>query len=360
MIKNKKLMILAFILLVFFVEKCTVINIVSSSLFKKSEYDSYTYLYEGVDNSNSEIVRISESPYNAVMYDDKENYFIVYGDYEIRKINSRGVESFFIEKQDDVSYSNLGAYVFTDTIAYDLSQETIIKTKIKKIIQASNEQLKLPGFLNLLGQYYQKASTVVYANVDNYNAKNYKVYLKIEEDWIGLYISKNNSTGINFYSSGEIVKKFPEKFQHLLFMKNPVNNVYSTRSSGNENFSSLPDELMLTTEETLEYPINKKIDISFYQKEKKLGVIAYTGIPISFRGTAYFNLKIGKEEYKFKEMGAKNLGFTLKHYISYYVLPKKYVKNSEVSFLKVFPSSSLLETGSKGLYVVRPMHNKKG
>lgn len=359
MIKNKK-MILAFILLVLlviFVEKCTVINVIS--FFKNSEYDDYTYLYEGVNNDNSEIVRISDSPYNAVAYDDIENYFIVYGDDQIRKINSIGVERFLIAKQDNISYSNLGAFVFTDTIVYDLSQEIIIKTKIKKIIHASGEQLELNGFLNLLSHYYQKANTVIYANVDNFSTNNYKVYLKIENDWIGLYISKNDSVGINFYSSGEILKKFPEKFRRLIFLKNPVNDVYSTRSSGSENFSSFPDQLTLSKEEAMEYSTNKKINISFYQKEKTFGVIPYTSIPVSFRGTAYFDLEIGKEEYKFKEMGVKNIGFTVKHDISYYMLPKKYVKNSEVTFLKVFPSSNLLETGSEGLYVVRPINNKK-
>jgi len=111
----------------------------------------------------------------------------------------------------------------------------------------------------------------------------------------------------------------------------------------------------------MEYPDNKKINISFYEKEKTLHVIPYTGIPTSFKGTAYFNLKIGDEAYRFKEMGSNNIGFSFKvnHDLSYYSLPKKYLKKSEVSFLKVFSPSSKLKTKSEGLYVVRPISIQK-
>lgn len=357
MIKNKK-MILAFIVLIVFIEKCTVINILSPSLLKKSKYDDYTYLYEGVTTTNSEIIRISESPYNAIAYHEKENYFIVYGDDKISKLNSRGVENFSIDIQEGVCFADFGAFVFTDTKVYDLSQEIIKEIKIKKIIHATEEQVKLKGFLNLLNQYYNKASKVLY--IATYDPDNHKVFLKIGNDWIGLYISKKNSFGINFHSNGEILKKFPEKYKRLIVLKNPVNEVYSTRSSGSETFSSLSYDVAPSKEEELDYPKNKKITISYYQKEKTLAVFPYTSIPVSFRGDAYFNLKIGNELYKFKEMGVKSVGFsfTIAHDISYYVLPKKYNKNSAVSFLKVFPSSSLRETGSKGLYVVRPIHTK--
>ena len=236
--------------------------------------------------------------------------------------------------------------------------KNIIKeTQLKEIILATNEQIELTGFLNLLTKYYQNASTVIYANVDNFNAENYKVYLKIKNDWTALYISKNNSTDINFYPSGDILTKFPEKYQHLILLKNPINDVYSTRNSGSETFSSTPDDLTLTNESKLEYPSNEKITISFFQKEKTFGTIVYTNLPMSFKGSAYFNLKIGEENFNFKEMGVKHIGFdfTVKHDLSYYVLPKKYGVHSKVSFLKVFPASNLLDTGSKGIYIVRPL-----
>ncbi|WP_289046379.1 hypothetical protein [uncultured Olleya sp.] len=333
-------MILAFILLIIFIEKCTVINIMSPTVFKKSKYNNYNYIHQGVANNNSEIVRVSDSPYNAIMYNEEENYFIIYGDEKIRKINSKGIQEFSIERNDNVSYANSGTYVFTENMVYDLSDKLITKTKIKKVIQASGEQLKLNKFLKLLSSYYQKANTVIYANVETFGAKNHKVYFKIDHDWIGIYISKIESNRINFHPSGEILKTFPEKRQHLLFLKNPVNNVYSSRSAGNETFSSVSNDLILTKEEEIEYPNNKNIKVAFYQKEKTLGVIAYTGIPTSFRGTAYFNLKINKEEYNFKEMGTNNIGFfnKVKHDISYYVVPNKFRKKTQVSFFKSFPS----------------------
>jgi len=207
---NNKKMILAFILLIVFVEKCTVINIMSSSLFKKKAYNNYTYLHQGVKNVDSEIVKISESPYNSIMYDEKENYFIIYGDYDIRKINNNGVEEFLISRTDDVSYANSGRFVFAKNMVYDLSQASVTKTKINNIIYPSGEQLELNGFLNLLNQYYQKANTVIYAKETSV-AKNHKVYLKIENEWIGVYLSKLESSGINFYPTGKILQKISRK-----------------------------------------------------------------------------------------------------------------------------------------------------
>ena len=74
MIKKNKIMILGFVLLVFFIEKCTVINIISSPLFKNSKYDKYSYLQDGLNTGKTEVIRISESPYNAIGYDEKGNY----------------------------------------------------------------------------------------------------------------------------------------------------------------------------------------------------------------------------------------------------------------------------------------------
>ena len=93
---------ISLLLLLVFFEKCTVINI--TSLFKKKEYDNYPYLYEDVTNTNFEIVRLSESPYHTIAYDEKKNYFIIYGDDEIRKINSLGADLFSLKKTDDLKF----------------------------------------------------------------------------------------------------------------------------------------------------------------------------------------------------------------------------------------------------------------
>jgi len=349
--KNKKMILGCFLLLVF-IQKCTPINITSASLFKKKEYENYNYLKDGVNSENFKIERISENGYNLIGYDEIGNYFIVYGDEKITKINNVGEEQFKIDRLGNVSYANFGSYVFTDSEIYDLTQEKIKVTPLNKIIDFSNKELNKEGFFKLMETYYNKASHVVYA----FNTKNYKVYLKIENEWLGIYISRFKSSGINFYPTGEIVKKYPEKFKKLLFLKNTVDNVYSTRSSGNEGFSSVPDSVILTDEMNLEYPKYKEIKTSFYQKDNTYGTIAYTSIPVSFIGTSYLKLEINKEVFKFKEKGIKRIGVlsSPKHYLSYYVLPKRYTNKSKVSFLKLFYPTNIGASGSKGLYIIRP------
>ncbi len=356
MIKKNAKMILGCFLLLVFIQKCTTINITSASLFMKKEYESYNYLKEGINSENSQILKISDSPYNSIAYDEIGNFFIIYGDERIRKINSFGEEEFSVNKSDSISYANLGSYVFTESEVYDLTQKKVKGEEIKQVIDFTKKKLSIDGFFKLMQTYYNKASVVIYANVETFGAKNYKVYLKIENDWLGIYISQNKSHGINFYPSGEIVKRYPEKLKKLIFLKNPVNNRYSTRSSGNESFSSVPDRVVLTMENKLEYPKYGAIKTSFYQKENTYGTIAYTSIPMSFIGTSYLRLKIDKEVFKFKEKGIKSIGFIskAKHYLSYYVLSKAYTEKSEVSFLKLFYPTNSYESGSKGLYIIKP------
>ncbi|WBX78191.1 hypothetical protein PG911_08035 [Tenacibaculum ovolyticum] len=356
MIKKNIKMILGFLFILIFIQKCTTINITSASIFKKKEYETYNYLKDGVNSEKFQLERISENAYNLIGYDEIGNYFIVYGDEKITKINSVGEEQFKIDRLGNVSYANFGSYVFTDSEIYDLTQEKIKVTSLNKIIDFSNKELNKEEFFKLMETYYSKASHVIYANVETFSAKNYKVYLKIENEWLGIYISQNKSTGINFYPTGEIVKKYPEKFKKLLFLKNTVDNVYSTRSSGNEGFSSVPDPVILTKEDDLEYPKYKEIKTSFYQKEKTYGTIAYTSIPVSFIGTSYLKLEINKEVFKFKEKGIKSIGVlsSPKHYLSYYVLPEPFINKSQVSFLKLFYPTNIGASGSKGLYIIKP------
>ncbi len=358
MIKKYKYMLLWGFLLLVFIQKCTTINIMSNSLFKKKEYDSYPALKEGVYSEKSEILKISESSYNSISYDEKGNYFILNSGNDIIKINNLGEIVFNIERTDNISFSDLGSYIFTEEAVYDLTKKEVKQTILKKVIKASGNQLELAGFLNIIEDYYHKASIVIYANTETYGAKNYKVYFKIDNDWFGIYISKKeaDNNGIKFYSKGKILTKYPEKYTKLILLKNPENNKYATWSSGDEQFSGTPDFVDVSKENKLIYPKYEGIKSHFYQKQNTHGTIVYTNIPVSFMGTIYLELKIKNEVFKFKEQGIKYVGSFLNpvHYVSYYVLPKIYTDKNSVSFLKVFYPSNAFDADNKGLYVIKP------
>ncbi|QQY83149.1 hypothetical protein JJL45_03910 [Tamlana sp. s12] len=353
-------MILALIVIVLIIQKCTVLDLSPLALVNKNKYTDYKYLHEGVRNPNTEIVKVSDTPYNTIGYDEKHNYFVVYSDDHIHKINSAGVEIFKIAKHN-TSFTELGPYIFENDSVYDLTEKYIGKTEIKEVIPFSIETHHEDNFTKLLEQYYHKASAVYYANVGPYGPEHLKIYLKTANTWTLLNILKKGYTfGESYGGYDNFLKAFPEKYQRYIYLKNPVNQVYSSRNAGSETFSSIPDDITLTMEDSLEYPEHKNIKVSYFKKQKVASVIAYTGIPVSFSGPAYINIKISGNVFKVKEMGHKSAGisFGIQHFISYYMLPKNFEKQSNISFLKIFPSASNLNSGSEGLYVIRPLLNK--
>ena len=78
-------------------------NITSASIFKKKEYNNYSYLKNGIESEHYQIKRISEEPYSAIVYDPLDNFFIVYGPRKIQKISAEGKEEIEFSNSNDVS-----------------------------------------------------------------------------------------------------------------------------------------------------------------------------------------------------------------------------------------------------------------
>ena len=163
--KRKKMIFGYVLLFLIFLNKFTVVNITSASIFKKKEYNNYSYLKNGIESEHYQIKRISEEPYSAIVYDPLDNFFIVYGPRKIQKISTEGKEEIEFSNSNDVTYTNFGHYVFTDTTAYDLSEKIVKSEKLKEVISPTKD-LSSEDLLTLFEGFYRKASVVIYGNYE--------------------------------------------------------------------------------------------------------------------------------------------------------------------------------------------------
>ncbi len=334
------------ILLILFLEQCSIINVLSPPIFKKAAYDTYPYLKEGVVSENYEIRYIS-SPYKAfITYDSKHNYFFI-AQEPYRKIDHNGVEKIKIEFNGQLDNPLFTHYVFDKKGVYDFSKDTVKKENFSKIINA-DYSMKAKEWNSLFKEYYRKAQVVVYGNDMDY--KYYPIYLKINNLWILLLTSSYD--GINQdYSTGISFDGYPAKFNKMILLK----------SAQTKDFSNGLTQLNTKAEEySLNYPKNFKIKRLFYKKEMVAENFPYTSIPQEYSGTAYYRLKTGGDTLKFKEKALKHcLRISIKTYLNWFVLPKKYIQNTEVSFLELRYPHNINESGSNGLYIVKKKESAK-
>lgn len=88
--KTYQIVILVFIVLIFlFLDRCTSVNISTSSLFQNSKYNNFKYLKDGVSSENYEILRLENTNY-PILYDTLQNTFYINCGDGICKIDGDG------------------------------------------------------------------------------------------------------------------------------------------------------------------------------------------------------------------------------------------------------------------------------
>ena len=319
--------------------QCTPINVFTVSKRKKSVYEKYPYLKYGVESENY-IIKYISNPYKAfITYDTKNNYFFI-AEPPYTKISKEGIIAFQIENKEYMDNPLFTHYVFDKEGVFDFSKKKLEKESFDTVINP-DYSMSFLEWKSLFNDYYKKAEFVVYGNSLDY--KYYPVYLKVNNKWI-LFLSSSYD-GFNQTYQGIVLEGYPAKFDKMILLKaNYKNkfsdglNFYDTKSKGISEF----------------YPKNLKIKKLYFYKELVSEHFPYTSIPQEFSGTAYYNIKINKDTLKFKENALKNcLGFRLRTYLYWYILPQKYLKNSKVSFLAYRYPHNINESGSNGLYIIK-------
>lgn len=341
--------------LLFILDQCTTINITSAGIFKKKEYDSYKYLKDGVESDQyvlNNIVSDSRYSWGAILYDTKNNFFVVNDREGLRKINAEGEVVKLIKSGDEIDFPFRSHYAFTDSLVYDLSKEIVQKESFKTIVEPP-KKISEKGWLEIFESYYHQADIVIFGNQLRGKDKP-PIYFKIGTDWTLLYMTRY------FYESSarnkeRYMKGYSAKYNRLILLKDQVKKVYSDGNSTKESDQDMQYEYPYgLIERKLKYP-RKKIKTLFFQKTLIYDALAYISIPISLGGTAYYSIKTGNDVIKFKENATKSvLPFTkVKNHLYYYSLPKAYKNKSDISFLKMAYPSNINASGSEGIFILK-------
>lgn len=379
------ILIIAFILILLFIEKCSLINLSTADAFKPNQIKNSPSLVGTIQSESYEIVPL-EGNY-PILFDSVKNEFYFTNKKGLTKIDAQGniilSADLNTEHYTSVStFENYTPYVFAVNGVYDFSGNELVYTKYSKILNTENE-MNNTLYKSTFEQYYDDAEIVVYEG-DGYvdlEVSGYPMYFKINKEWIQLYAQKRNYKFSNIPSSdmdhiiGQIdLKNFPAKFadKRLQVLKDNENGIYSTRILVDDQYlNTFYTEIL--KEQKFYYNSNNKIKMVSYKKDEYLLGGGYFYKPDwvfpSFINTAYFELTFNNEKLYFKEKAIKHF-FEFNYIYDLYLfeLPKN-KSNIKVAFLDYdlsiggYTNNSTDEYEPRikntGLYLVRPKKNKR-
>ncbi len=340
--------IILLLLVVVIFQQCTTINF--NTPLKKKAYDNYPYLKEGVESEHYTIQPFLDRYPPSVTYNPAGNYFIIEGDQYYKKLDSNGHELITIKREGGMEMPKFTHYIFSVRGVCNLSDGQIEEMLFAEVLNA-DRALKPNDWKLLFDQYYKASEIVIYGEELPYpEGKGFSVFFKKDNEWVKLFTKKNETRA---YDDSEALKHvysgYPAKFTRTVVLKDPLKKTFSNKEREEYLLVSIDKKNY-----TLSYSNNRKIKSLYFNKEIVDDEIAYTPIPISFSGTSYYRIKMKEGSLTFKESATKPIFMPVRNHFHWYILPDEYFNQSEVSFLACKYPHNVNESGSNGLYIIRP------
>ncbi len=340
--------IVILLLAVVILQQCTTINL--NAPFKKKEYDNYSYLKDGIEGKSYTIEPLPNKYPPIVTYHPTQNYFIIEADSVYIKLDSNGNELATITRKEGMEVPKFAHHIFSVRGVYNLSDKKIKEVLFKEVLNA-DRSISKNTWKALFGQHYQAAEIVIYGKELPYSeGEGFPVFFKIKEEWFKLLTGKRVLRANDDYEAlKHVYPGYPAKFTRTVVLKDPFKKTFSDRER---------EEYLLANNDrknyTLNYSNNRKIKSLYFNKEMVDDEIAYTPIPISFSGTSYYRIKMKEGVLNFKESATKPIFMPVRNHFHWYILPDTCFNNSEVSFLEVRYPHNINNSGSDGLYIIKP------
>jgi len=342
------LTIILLLILILLVEQCTVLNLRNAFVLNKKEYIAYPYLKDGVESENYRIKFISDI-YTQIYYHPVHQFFMLFNSEGYTKLNAKGRQVFSVDRIDSLQNPFLTPYVFTPNSVYDFTKNKLTEEDFQKVLNEDRDFEKAEWEREMNG-YYKLAHVVIYGKeFSGAEGWGFPIYFKVKNHWIKLLTPKDWMRSPNSNGLERRNKQFPAKFEQMALLKDVNLNEHSDNTS-----SGYRPGYIDTVPYSEIYNTNYKIKRHYYKKEKVCDHYAYTSIPNSYTATAYYSLKTNGEILKFKEHNIKPVFHPVQDYLFWYVLPNKYEKDSQVSFIEYRYPINVNESGSKGLYILHP------
>lgn len=337
--------------IVFFLQKCTTVNITTSNFLKKSTTKKYPYLEEEPSSESYILERLMGSFTPMITYDASNNYYLLqFAREKFEKRDAKGRLMFSLAYKKDMDYADFSGFVFSEEGVYDFRKKDIFLESFKEIMN-KNQEMDDEEWKSLYETFYKKATTVVYGETFSYPDKGFKMYFLIDNEWICLFTPKNRRHYIRGGIAHQDRDLFPAKYETLVLLKDERNNIFSNTVDEDDTHSKAGNDHY-----TKEYTSRLNIDIVSTWKSGHAETMGLLPIPTAYDELVYYKLNINSEHIKFKESAMNYILGERETYINIYQVPDDYIKNTEVYFLEYKYLSNLHNNRSKGMYIIK---NKK-
>ncbi len=356
------LSILLIIIILFVIDKCTVINLSPKLLFNQNKYKKFPELNDGLQCDKFSIERATQTSNAGIQYFPKKNFFLINNLNPI-KIDSIGNKVFEldIEKQHTFNFLEIiNCFVVGIDSIYDFSDDKSTSKPFNEVLN-KDKSIKSEKWTQIFEQLYQSSDIVLYGWRTEFNSAQC-VYFHAEGKWTKLYLFDNLGS-IYIFSEGSKTKckikgkEIPHKWYETHYLKDVKKAKYSNEYRYTDSYITPYNiDVSFFPDQKLKYQSIGEIKTLAFSKE------AYTtegylnpGIPSAFYGTGYYELTTDNATLSFRTIAYKNNGLAESIQTDTYLfsLPEAFANKSEVCFLSYDYSTNFHENNKKGVYVIK-------
>ncbi|MEE9454701.1 MAG: hypothetical protein V3V13_10015 [Paracoccaceae bacterium] len=306
-----------------FLETFTAFNILSPRFLLNAEYTTYPLLKEDVKSDSHEIVLVDKSNKAHITYSPGGHFFLIDGWGEYIKIDEQGNIVSRIEQTQERSRIVNSPYLVSSTGIIDMAKPHAVQEGfLEKLNALPDRRFIETHWLEQFESLYASAEQVFYSSTPDFDLYRYPMYFKMDDGWTVLYASPDH---IGEFDDGRPFEKYPPKYEEMIEL--------------------VGQEIGNSDDSTVEM-------LGFYKRGSS-AEIAYTPIPIQFKGPAFYRVKAGDTYLNFQEIAIRNIGSGVSSNLTEYMLPNPFREGIDVRFLEFDPHTNITTAGSDGLYVIR-------
>ncbi|SHG87142.1 hypothetical protein [Pedobacter caeni] len=366
----KKMFLLIFFIfiIIFGIDRLTVINLSPKLLFKRSEYKQFPELNDGLQSAKFSLYRATQTSKANIRYFPQKNFFLISnfkrnGHFNPIKIDSAGNNVFELnidEKHHLKFLEAINCFLIESDSIYDLSADNPVAIPFTEVLNR-DRNIEPERWVQIFEKLYQSSDIVLYGWHTDIQTTEC-IYFRTEGKWTKLYTFGSKGP-MYIYSEGSEIKckinkkEIPHKWHEEHYLKDVEKATYSNvHRYTDEYITPYNSDLSFFPDQALKYQPAGTLKTLAFSKEK------YTddgylnpGIPSAFYGTSYYALNLDQDILHFKTRAYKHngIGENVQTDMFLFDLPLAFVKRSAVSFLTYDYSTNFHENDKKGIYIIK-------
>lgn len=297
---------------------------------------------------------------NEIIYFPEHNYFLI-ADRMLStyfRIDSAGTVN--LEYNASIEKESL---IRTD-MGFIMERDSVIDCSFNEPYKQPLEILNLEGSMDLeewsqlFLEQYQRADRAIFNITGTPKEKIQVVIFNYENKWIKLY-GPTEQQVVFYYSDPSVRlgnKIYSEKSGVTIppvFLKDTQRNIYSNFNR-NTDTDNIPFNSVKILNPAIEYPTDAKIKVKSFKKDYFTTEGYYNpGIPITYYGKGFFELKWRDKGIRFRTHTTKTILHKPDPKVYIFAAPQQYEQHINVRFLSYDYDVNYNDNGQKGIYVIK-------